>query len=67
VRDGIWMPLKIVEGTKFTYTDNVAIDPTCKYRYRIRSIKGALSSPFSEAEVYAKQYVPGTNVCPVAN
>lgn len=67
VRDGIWMPLKIVEGTKFTYTDNVAIDPTCKYRYRIRSIQGALFSPFSEAEVYAKQYVPGTNVCPVAN
>ena len=63
VRDGLWMPLKIVEGTKSTYTDNVAIDPNCKYRYRIRALQGETQSPFVEASVFAKPYETGTNVC----
>jgi hypothetical protein len=63
VRDGVWMPLKTFDGTTFTYTDNVAIDPNCKYRYRIRSVKGALQSPYSETSVFANPYVSGANVC----
>ena len=63
VRDGMWMQLKIVEGTATSYMDNVAIDPNGKYRYRIRSLKGALQSPYAEAEAFAKTYLTGTNVC----
>lgn len=63
MRETYWMPLKTVAANTFTYTDNVAIDPTCKYRYRIRSVKGALKSPYAEATVYAKPFISGTNVC----
>ncbi|KAF0217382.1 MAG: fibronectin type III domain-containing [Geobacteraceae bacterium] len=62
-RDGYWATVKIVDGATLTYTDNVAIDPNCKYRYRVRALKGALQSPFSEASVFAKPYETGANVC----
>lgn len=63
VRDGYWVQVTVVDGTTTSYTDNLAIDPQVKYRYRVRSIKGSLLSPFSEAAVFAKPYVSGTNVC----
>jgi large repetitive protein len=63
VRDGNWVQLKIVDGATFFYTDSLAIDPNKKYRYRVRALKGSAQSPFSEASVYAKPYVPGASVC----
>ncbi|KAF0216823.1 MAG: fibronectin I domain-containing [Geobacteraceae bacterium] len=63
VRDAEWVALTTVDGATFTYIDTLAIDPTKKYRYRIRALKGALQSPFSEATAFANPYATGANVC----
>ncbi len=63
LREGIWLTLNTVGGTTLTYTDKNAIEPNKRYRYRVRSLKGALQSPYSEATVISKPYSAGANVC----
>ncbi|OFX54463.1 MAG: hypothetical protein A2066_17320 [Bacteroidetes bacterium GWB2_41_8] len=64
VRDGNWVLLKTVVGADtLTYTDSLAIDPGKPYRYRVRSVRGADKSSFSEAVTFAKPYVLVPNVC----
>ena len=63
VWDDNWVLLKTLDGTTLTYTDKIAIDPKKQYRYRVRSISGADTSPYSEVTVSAKPYSAEANVC----
>ncbi|KAF0218945.1 MAG: fibronectin I domain-containing [Geobacteraceae bacterium] len=64
VRDGNWVSLKTVDGGTLTFTDSISIDPNKQYSYRVRSVKGADKSPYSNtATVSADVYQTGDGTC----
>lgn len=63
--NGNWVRIKTVTGDTSTFTDTIGIDPQKTYRYRIRSLKAADYSPYSNpATVSTSSYQSGDNTCP---
>lgn len=63
-RDGIWVKIKSVDGGTLTFTDTIGIDPNKQYNYRVRSLKGADTSPYSNtATISTTVYQTGDSTC----
>ena len=65
VWNGQWALIKTMPGDKTTFTDTVGIQPLKTYKYRVRSLKGADESPYSNvAAVTTPPYTDSPPTCP---
>jgi hypothetical protein len=64
VWNGKWVKTGSVGANVHTLTDTAGIEPQKSYNYRVRAVRGALKSPYSnEAPATTPAYVSGDNTC----
>ncbi len=64
VREGVWRQITTTNGSTFSYSDALAIDPGRRLRYRVRAISGSDISAYSETSVVPPAYTAGATNCP---